>query len=504
MRVGARCLFAVLVVAGASSGEALELVAVEVASPPPSSGAYVAPAITVAIAANGVLKGVTRDGDPVIAVEPSMPLASLEVVARSLAGRSDVTVRPIDETAIAQVTDELLIRTTAPASEHLPAAVSVRAGCPHRDGVVEVLRFPEGLTAPVLMALVTTPGLVLVEPHYAFETATSGGHASNGQEGCELLESVPIEHANPDPLAEKQWGLSVIGAPRAWKCVERSDVPIAIIDTGIMAHPEVPATTRAPRDVLARRNGADADGKSHGTKVAALMAAAWNGQGIMGVMNGGQLIPVRAFQIDDAKDGFACGNADEPCARVCELVEAIDWAVEHGARVINASWAQRGASSQVLKDAIEAVKDRALFVVAAGQERIDLDADPNPFYPAAWGDELPNVLTVMETNQAGAPEGPYGATTVHLAAPGIQICTTRGTEGYDVVSGTSFATALVSAAAAMAWSTEAFADYTPEQMRTLLVERAAERAARDSDHRLAGQCQAGAVLDIGFLADTCS
>ncbi|MCW5892041.1 MAG: S8 family serine peptidase [bacterium] len=308
------------------------------------------------------------------------------------------------------------------------------------------------------------------------------------------------EHPTPDPLVAKQWGLKRIGAPRAWTRASQSEVPIAIIDTGIMEHPAIVASLGPERyNALTRENEADADGKAHGTKIASIMAAAWDGKGIMGVMNGARLLPVRAFTIENARDEFACPRPHEPCSRVLELVDAIRWAVEHGARVINASWGQRGANSRVLRDAIAAAQDRALFVVAAGHGRIDLDDDEaRPFYPAAWGNELPNVLTVMQTNEADEPEGPYGKTRVHLAAPGIQIWTTDGSAGYDVVSGTSFATAFVSAAAALTWSRPAFSSHTPEQLRALLVDRAA-RFPRPS---LAGKCRAGAVLDIGFLAET--
>jgi subtilisin family serine protease len=325
---------------------------------------------------------------------------------------------------------------------------------------------------------------------------------------CEGLCAQQIDHPNPDPLAKYQWGLRRIGAPRAWKCGDTSDVPIAIIDSGIMPHPEVRASIVRQHNVLdGNPDDGDARGKSHGTKVASIIAADWDGQGIMGVLSRAPLMPVRAFALAGEGDRFVCPPPDKPCPdRVDALVRAIAWAVANGARVINLSWGQRGANAAALRNAIAGARDKALFVVAAGSGAVDLDHDAQPFFPAAWSSDLPNVLTVVQTNSKDEPLGPYGEHRAQLAAPGVEICTTNGAEGYTIMSGTSFATAFVSAAAALTWGKDEYKDLTPAQLRALLIDQA--RLAREKNpppkNPLAGKCEAEAVLDIGFLGELCS
>jgi subtilisin family serine protease len=134
-----------------------------------------------------------------------------------------------------------------------------------------------------------------------------------------------------------------------------------------------------------------------------------------------------------------------------DAANAIDYAVQHGARVVNASWG--GPSfSQALYGAIRRAGERGTLVVAAaGNEGVN--ADNRPDYPAAF--DLPNIVSVAATDRTDRllDFSNYGAKSVDLAAPGDDVTSTvpslADPTGYAAFSGTSMAAPFVSGAAAL-------------------------------------------------------
>jgi len=118
------------------------------------------------------------------------------------------------------------------------------------------------------------------------------------------------------------------------------------------------------------------------------------------------------------------GNGD-----TAKAIEAIVYAVDNGAMVINASWGG-GGFSQALYDAISYANDNGcLFVAAAGNSSDDNDT--NPFYPASY--DLPNIVSVAATdhNDNLASFSNYGATSVDVGAPGVNILSSIPSLGLD-------------------------------------------------------------------------
>jgi hypothetical protein len=146
-----------------------------------------------------------------------------------------------------------------------------------------------------------------------------------------------------------------------------------------------------------------------------------------------------------------------------DAIAAIEYAIENGAHVINASWG--GTSmSLALRDAIaEAGRANLLFVAAAGNNRTSNDISPH--YPASY--DLPNVLSVASSDRRDIKSffSNFGRSTVHLAAPGDQILSTVPGGGYDWKSGTSMAAPHVTGVAALLLSLKPSAEF-------LLVKRA--------------------------------
>ena len=286
----------------------------------------------------------------------------------------------------------------------------------------------------------------------------------------QLLLNPQVEFAEPNFLIAKdevlpndahfneQWTLrntgqnagqfgSDINASGAWNTTtgSRSTV-IAVIDSGIdFTHPDLtnnqwsnPAPgangDRHGWDYVA--NGAETkDEQGHGTAVAGIIAAEGNNSlGITGVMWRASLMSLRVL------DNTGTGD-------VANAVEAIDYAVAHGAQVINLSWGTTGESI-ALKQAIERALRRGVVVVcSAGNSGQDLDT--SPYYPASFG--LKDLITVAATDNLDQPAtwSNWGARKVTVAAPGTNILTTQRGGGYWSVTGTSAAAPLVSGIAGL-------------------------------------------------------
>lgn len=280
-------------------------------------------------------------------------------------------------------------------------------------------------------------------------------------------------HKTPnDPLFPELWGLhntgqhdgvpgADISATAAWHYTVGTDIIVAVIDTGVdYTHPDLVSNMwRNPGEVI---DGTDNDGNGyvddifginpidgtsdpldnhgHGTHVAGTIAAQGNNnEGIVGVCWHARIMALRAFNDQGYGDAFA-------------ILETIDYAINHGARIINASWG--GASySYALVNAIgRAQAADVLFVAAAGNGDIfgnGINNDITPHYPASYSNE--NIIAVAASDRTENLTwfSNYGSNSVHLAAPGRAILSCVPGGGYESWGGTSMATPHVVGAAAL-------------------------------------------------------
>jgi subtilisin family serine protease len=250
-----------------------------------------------------------------------------------------------------------------------------------------------------------------------------------------------------DPLYREQWALARMSVEAAWQCLVTTPAPspvtVAVIDSGIATtHPDLaarvhPASRRFIDAVPDNRIG-DEDG--HGTYLAGTIAAITNNG--VGVASAPGPLPIRILALK-FYDPFTPLNG-------ANAARAIVYAVDHGARVVNASW-HVGVENPLLLTAIEyAAQNDVLFVAAAGNEGTNNDV--SPVWPASHA--LPNVVSVMASNRHDDKPGfsNYGPTTVHVAAPGTAILSTHHywrAPQYRDYAGTSAAAAHVAAAAAI-------------------------------------------------------
>lgn len=239
-----------------------------------------------------------------------------------------------------------------------------------------------------------------------------------------------------DPYYKDQWDLPWIQVPETWRFLPSlTPLKVAVVDTGcggILPHPDLTVTDGY--DTVNNSQGY-ADDNGHGTHVAGTIDALTNNNlGIAGINNQTELLCVKALNY--AGSGTAA-----------DLVEAITWAQNHQAKIINASWG--GASfSQAIAEAVSTFQSwGGLFIAARGNSQSN-----DSLYPAL----LPNVVSVGATDQNDrlATFSSWGQTT--LVAPGVQI-TSLYMDGvnsptYRVLSGTSMATPHVVGVASLIWS----------------------------------------------------
>lgn len=275
-----------------------------------------------------------------------------------------------------------------------------------------------------------------------------------------------------DAFFDKLWGLRNTGqcggvsnadikGPEAWSIKSTCDeVIIAVIDTGVdYNHIDLKNNMwRNPNEIP--DNGQDddgngyiddvygwdfaygdndpADGQSHGTHVAGIIAAQGNNsEGVTGVCWSAKIMALKSL----SDSGFGSTS---------KAIEAIEYALEMGAHITNNSWGSR-SYSQALHDAIALAEQQGqLFVASAGN--YGENTDQRPYYPASF--PLENIISVAATdhNDYLAAFSNYGATSVDLAAPGAEIYSTMPYNGYGFKSGTSMAAPYVSGVAALVWS----------------------------------------------------
>lgn len=252
----------------------------------------------------------------------------------------------------------------------------------------------------IIAALATRPEVEIVEPDAMMQL-------SPDEMVAVAPPAAPLEKGFPnDPLYPKQWHMRQIGMPEAWKLADGNGVIVAVLDTGVgyedyKKFHELPDLKGIkwvkPYNFVTNTKHAH-DDHGHGSHVTGTIAqVTHNGIGVAGVARNVKIMPLKVLSAGGS--GSVGGIAD-----------AIRYAADNGAKVINMSLG--GAfPSAVLKKAVKYAYDKGVTVVcAAGNE-----SRSKVGYPAAY----PGAIAVSATQQDEAITfySNYGK-DIDIAAPG--------------------------------------------------------------------------------------
>ncbi|XNR95202.1 type VII secretion-associated serine protease mycosin [Streptomyces sp. R-74717] len=280
-----------------------------------------------------------------------------------------------------------------------------------------------------------------------------------------LLVSGSAVPAFADSTRSMQWHLDAMKADEIWKTSTGKGVIVAVLDSGVdPSNPDLVGQVLKGEDLAPDAAGDEhTDYKGHGTSMAGLIAGtgrSHGGNGAFGLAPGAKILPVR---MPEPGAGATQAEADEEFNKVAPV--AIRYAVEHGAKIINISLGAQ-AGSQELTDAVKyALDNGSLIFAAAGNSGKGSNLLE---YPVG----TPGVVGVGAIDQDGkkTDESQYGP-QIDFTAPGIDMVhpCTGGTQ-LCKTSGTSDATAIASASAALIWSKHP--DWTNNQVLRVMLNTA--------------------------------
>ncbi|MEV0987402.1 type VII secretion-associated serine protease mycosin [Streptomyces sp. NPDC049949] len=275
-----------------------------------------------------------------------------------------------------------------------------------------------------------------------------------------LLAGVAATPAQAATIRSQQWHLDAMKADDIWKISTGKGITVAVIDTGVGSIPELEGQVLPGKSfdpAKAEGDGRD-DYDGHGTSMAALIAGTGkhpSGDGAYGLAPGVKILPIR---VPNVLEGDATPS----------WVAAIRYAADSEAKVINISQGRPGTAEDDQARAVAvkyALSKGKLIFAAVGNEGDTLN---RVNYPAA----TPGVVGVGAVGADGAAtkESEHGP-QVDLSAPGIDMVSgCAGKTGLCKTHGTSDASALASASAALLWS--AHPDWTNNQVLRVLLNTA--------------------------------
>ncbi|MEU5480882.1 type VII secretion-associated serine protease mycosin [Streptomyces mirabilis] len=281
-----------------------------------------------------------------------------------------------------------------------------------------------------------------------------------------LLAGVAVTPAYADTVRDRQWYLDAMRAEQMWKTSTGKGITVAVIDTGVQGDiPDLRGQVLSGKDYSRHPGDEHSDYDGHGTSMAVLIAgtgAKGRVTGSYGLAPGAKILPIRIP--DFIEQSRSDGNPDDYPAY---MAKAIRYAADSDAQVINISQASTAHSQQLNESVAYALSKGKLIFAGVGNDGAGLNELE---YPAA----TPGVAGVgaIGRNVKATQESQHGS-QVDLAAPGedmVAACL-GGTE-LCKTHGTSDATAIASASAALIWSKHP--DWTNNQVLRVMLNTASK------------------------------
>jgi hypothetical protein len=293
------------------------------------------------------------------------------------------------------------------------------------------------VTAPALIAVLIV--IVLVAAH---RTAASGaGAAAAATHSAAVISDQPT--ALPRPALRSagapaydgalEWPLAAMQARQLWAYTQGAGIAVAVVDTGIDSQLPDLAHAVVGRADLTPGAAGDQSADSAGTAIAGLIA----GRGspadpaiVAGLAPQAKLIDIRVTSDDDH-------------VSVDLLAQGIDAAVRLGARIIDVPLGVPKDAPALDRAVLTAQEDNCLVIASAGD-------DGAPQWPAETHGVIAVAATAGQTMTPGDTLGNYGPNALYAPGTGLYSTVKSGYQGG--LSGNGYATAYVSAAAALLWA----------------------------------------------------
>src|ERR1700676_1906435 len=320
-----------------------------------------------------------------------------------------------------------------------------------------------------------TVGLFRITDRRSFETASRDLGTETNIRSVQrnfryFLQDQKAALIEGDPA---QYVVAKLRLPEAHGLARGANVTIAVIDSGIdIKHPELVNSIGDTFDALGSKEGPHV----HGTGVAGAIVSHAR---LMGGAPESRILAIRAF-------GVAPSGAESTSYII---LKALAYAAEHGAQIVNMSFA--GPRDTVIEHAIAATAAKGIVLVAAAG-----NAGPKspPLYPAA----NPNVIAVSATDAqdklfAASNRGSH----IAISAPGVDIFLPAPDNKYQMTSGTSFSSAYISSLAALVL--ERNPALKPEEVRATLMKTARDLGSPGRDD-LFGAGEADAFAAVSAVA----
>ncbi|NEC17633.1 S8 family serine peptidase [Streptomyces parvus] len=257
----------------------------------------------------------------------------------------------------------------------------------------------------------------------------------------------------------KQWYLASMQAEDMWKVTTGEGIKVAVVDTGVNSStPSLRGQVLKGVDVTGAPGDETDDYRGHGTTMAELIAGTGAGGGLKGLAPGVEIIPVRMSDV---------GFMTKRNTVIGDIAKALRAAADSDAQIISVSMGDV-LSQREEHEAVKYAESKGKLVIAGvGNEG---HKDNWQEYPAAY----PEVVGVASADRAGKVSYySQHAGTVDIASPGSDIpswCDNSFKSYCDGDGGTSAATAIASASAALVWSLHP--DWTANQVLNVLFDTA--------------------------------
>lgn len=241
---------------------------------------------------------------------------------------------------------------------------------------------------------------------------------------------LPSSPAYADSVRDSEWMVDALKLPEAHKIATGEGVTVGIVDTGIdSTHPDLTGVVVAGKDSWSPAGDGQTDATGHGTAMASLVAGHGHGvdgsEGVLGVAPGAKILSYGAWREGDDEYNDA------------ELEKGLRWVLDNGADVILLAYGG-GTSTPTEEALIDEALGKGIPVIAptrnasAGQRSIG--------FPGLY-----EGVTLVGCTDSKGDYSDVGLTApeVSVAAPCEDLTSASTGGGYNDISGTSKAGAVV-------------------------------------------------------------